>query len=221
MDKSQSSSATADVSDQSVVPVKRVRVSRWDTAPAVVESVMPPISLPPPPPPPPPVFSFSKAMPLNAISSSDNTSTVRGDIDVEISDDAPVKKGNSLSAIPPPPPPPRFPSSSSSSSSSRLEVAESKIDDIDMHSQIDSSTALFQEVGTEEDDIPLETDGIKQPIVHTIVVTGVRSDILRLLCDNVGNVLGAYGEVVSTPASRRGEKEPVEVIASTGECSGE
>lgn len=227
---------TADIlnhSDQPVVPipVKRIRVSRWDThttpddAPTVVESAMPHISVPPPPPPPP-VFSFSKAMPPSnatcAINSSHNTSSekVEKNVGTEIKGDAHVKKRDSTSAIPPPPPP-RFPSSSSSSShpssSSRLVVVEgSTMDDIETSSQIDSSTAQSQAVGTDDDGLLGETDETKSPTVHTIVVSGVRSDILRLLCDPLGNVLGAYGEIVSTPASRRGEKEPVEVVASTG-----
>ena len=90
------------------------------------------------------------------------------------------------------------------------------MDDIETSSQIDSSTAQSQAVGTDDDGLLGETEETKSPTVHTIVVSGVRSDILRLLCDPLGNVLGAYGEIVSTPASRRGEKEPVEVVASTG-----
>lgn len=57
---------------------------------------------------------------------------------------------------------------------------------------------------------------LAEPEVEVVVLNGVRSDHIRLLCDGDGNVLGAQGDIVSTALERSGEAPPVEVVASTG-----
>ena len=60
---------------------------------------------------------------------------------------------------------------------------------------------------------PLEE--VQEPDMETIVISGVRSDHLRLLFNEAGELHGPSGDVVSTRASRAGIVIP-EVVESTG-----
>jgi hypothetical protein len=116
----------------------------------------------------------------------------------------------------PPPPPPVHPSdllriTAPAAASEQLDTRP-----IDMGNSALTSSATALEEATASDH-PSAADGeAAEAEVEVIVLKGVRSEHLRLLCDGDGNVLGAHGEVVSTALTRGGELPPVEVVASTG-----
>ena len=111
-------------------------------------------------------------------------------------------------SIPPPPPPlpPKFPPAvttdmirvSTLNTANNLECEVT----LDVHSDIPLSvintTFKENEEDTHKNQIIEEE---KEPIVETVVISGIRSDHLRLLCDNEGNVFGASGKVVFQVAS--------------------
>ena len=56
----------------------------------------------------------------------------------------------------------------------------------------------------------------EEPLLETVVVSGIRSDHLRLLCDEEGNVIGPNGEIVFQVAALARIPVPVSVDQSTG-----
>lgn len=119
--------------------------------------------------------------------------------------------------FPPPPPPPAHLSSVPSTSIETVAASE-QCDTrprVRGDSALTSSATALEEASTSVHQSAADSE-VPEAEVEVIVLSGVRSEHLRLLCDGDGNVLGAQGEIVSTAVSRGGEAPPVEVVASTG-----
>ena len=119
--------------------------------------------------------------------------------------------------FPPPPPPPAHLSSLPSASTETVAASE-QCDTRPReggNSALTSSATALEEASTSGHQSAADSE-VPEAEVEVIVLSGVRSEHLRLLCDGDGNVLGAQGEIVSTAVSRGGEAPPVEVVASTG-----
>jgi hypothetical protein len=116
----------------------------------------------------------------------------------------------------PPPPPPVQPLSiiSAEAPAAASEQCVARPSDRGNSMLTLSATGLVEAATSDQPSAADDEDAEAE--VEVIVLKGVRSEHLRLMCDVDGNVLGAQGEIVSTAASRGGEPPPVEVVASTG-----
>ena len=180
--------------EDEVITVKRVRKSRWDTVkPALIGSTGSgqTACIPPPPPPPHLLLPPPPLPPIGGILIKSITmeSSAEGDVLEETSTDLAFNSGMS--------------NDNENESSQRLSSIT--------EGQINIETA-------EESDLVTPHEEIKEPDVQTIVISGVRSDHLRLLCNAAGELHGPSGDVVSTPSSRAGIVVP-EVVESTGQCT--
>lgn len=203
--------------------------------PPEIETMPPPPveGLPPPPPPPPPQFKMPPPifeLPLkpvvNEIENENGDKNVNKDKNKNEDEVVAVKRvrrsrwdtvtpaveGSAVSeqTVCPPPPPPQPPMLGAVMRSSAMEgIAEESA-----HSAISEKEGQAVIEAAEESDLqPLEE--AQEPDMQTIVISGVRSDHLRLLCNEAGELHGPSGDVVSTRASRAGIVIP-EVVESTG-----
>jgi hypothetical protein len=113
--------------------------------------------------------------------------------------------------IPPPPPQPLPPMLGALMRSSAMEG----ITEESAHSVISEKEGQAVIEAAEESDLQPPLREAQEPEMQTIVISGVRSDHLRLLCNEAGELHGPSGDVVSTRASRAGIVIP-EVVESTG-----
>jgi hypothetical protein len=171
-------------------------------------------------PPPPPISEAEaevSAVPKRVRPSRWDTVKVPSELDTNA---AQMKGVPSIPPPPtftyPPPPPPVHPSDLLKIAAPAAASEQWDTRPIDRgNSALTSSATVLEESAAS--DHPSAADGeAAEAEVEVIVLKGVRSEHLRLLCDGDGNVLGAHGEVVSTALSRGGEPPPVEVVASTG-----
>ena len=179
----------------------------------------PPRSVPPPPPPPTAeatAESAAEVLPVAKRSRVSRWDTPKTSSELDIAAATMVLPGPlPPHPTPPPPPPVRPPSLLAAAAATSVIEDRNRSQHADDCAPTSSATAPVEAVAAEHD--PLATDtAAAEPEVEVIVLKGVRSDHLRLLCDEEGNVLGAHGEIVSTALSRGGEAPPVEVVASTG-----
>lgn len=203
--------------------------------PPPVEGLPPPVEgLPPPPPPPPqfkmppPTFKLPLKPVVNEIENENgdkNENKDKSKIEDEVvavkrvrrsrwDTVTPAVEGSAVSdqTVCPPPPPPLLPPMLGAL------MRSSAIEDIteeSAHSAISEKDGQTVIEAAEESDLQPPLEEVQEPDMETIVISGVRSDHLRLLCNEAGELHGPSGDVVSTRASRAGIVIP-EVVESTG-----
>ena len=193
----------------------------------------PPVEGPPPPPPPPqfktppPIFKLPLKPVINEIEKEDENENKNKDKNKNEDEVVAVKRvrrsrwdtvtpsleGSAVSeqtVCPPPPPPPLPPMLGALIRSVAMEGITEEL----THSE--SSRKVGQTVIEAAEGSDLQRlEETQEPDMQTIVISGVRSDHLRLLCNEAGELQGPSGDVVSTRASRAGIIIP-EVVESTG-----
>ena len=179
-----------------VIPVKRVRRSRWDTVtvnPPLVGSAGLGQAVYPPPPPPPRPLQLQPSPILYTVINS--VAAVAVAVDGSKEDNVLVGSRTI------------FPSTHGFLNDNDIPQGLNSIID-EKSSRETAELSDLQALHEEMKEI--------EPEVQTIVISGVRSDHLRLLCNEAGELHGPSGDVVSTSTSRAGIIIP-EVVESTGE----
>ena len=120
---------------------------------------------------------------------------------IETSIPPPLPIETSIPPPPPPPPPPRFSAVPITDlrSMSSVSTANKSESEVVRDFNIDMPIPVIDKSLKENDEDNYKnqtTEEEKEPIVETVVISGIRSDHLRLLCDNEGKVFGASGKVV-------------------------
>ena len=113
----------------------------------------------------------------------------------------PLPIETSIPPPPPPPPPPRFSAVATKDlrSLSSVSTANKSESEVVRDFNIDMPIPVIEKSLNENDEDNYKnqtTEEEKEPIVETVVISGIRSDHLRLLCDDEGKVFGASGKVV-------------------------
>lgn len=237
-DEEMSNELKADEGVDSVIPSnveESISSTPGDCSPPhEIETMLPPPveGLPPPPPPPqfkmpPPIFKLPLKPAVNEIEKEDENEKKNENRNKNEDEVVAVKRvrrsrwdtvtpaieGSAVSdqtVCPPPPPPPLPPMLGAVMRSTATEDMTEE----SAHSVISEKEGQAVIEAAEESDLqPLEE--VQEPDMQTIVISGVRSDHLRLPCNEAGELYGPSGDVVSTRASRAGIVIP-EVVESTG-----
>ena len=182
--------------------VKKKRTSRWDN-----QSTALPCQL-----------SFSSTLLDSSQTSIQPLTPLPIEISIQPLPPLPIE----ISIPPPPPPlPPKFTPAattdmiliSSVNTANKLECDVALDDHSDIPLPVINTTSKENEEDIHKNQIIEEE---KEPVVETVVLSGIRSDHLRLLCDNEGKVFGASGKVVFQVASMMKAPPLAVVDQSTG-----